>query len=88
MAYDNLNIFCYLLQKKTKCLRNTTQATSALTGIQHQQNVSDASLSDAVLNSSKLTMRKSYVTGNITGTTITAEKNLASAFAPHTSTYL
>lgn len=78
------------MQKKTKCLRNTTQATSALTGIQHQQNVSsiDASLSDAVLNSSKLTMRKSYVTGNITGTTITAEKNLASAFAAHTSTYL
>lgn len=58
-----------------------------LTGDQ-QQDVSsiDASLSKAVMDLSRLTMRKSYVDGNIAGATITAEKNLA--FTSRTRTEL
>lgn len=58
-----------------------------LTGDQ-QKNVSsiDASLSKAVMDLSRLTMRKSYVDGNIAGATITAEKNLA--FTSRTRTEL
>ena len=60
---------------------------SFLTGDQ-QQNVSsiDASLLKAVMDSSRLTMRKCYVDSNIADATVTAEKNLA--FTSRTRTEL
>ena len=46
----------------------------------HQENVSsiDAGLSQTVMDSSRLIMTKNYVDGNVSETTITAEKNSVS----------